>query len=69
MSKGTGDKLKGKANEIEGSTKQVVGDVTGDDNLHSDGAIDKAKGKSKEALGGAKNALEKAGDKLKDAVD
>ena len=68
MSKGTGDKLEGKANEIEGSTKQGIGRVMGDDNIHSDGAIDKAKGKGKEALGGAKDMVETAGDKLGDAV-
>ena len=67
MSRGTGDKLEGKANELEGSIKQGVGNVTHDDNIHSDGAIDKAKGKGKGVLGGTKNTLEKVGDKLEDA--
>ena len=69
MSRGTGDKLEGKANELEGSIKQGVGKVMGDDNIHSDGAIDKAKGKGKGLLGGVKDMGERSDDKLEDAVD
>ena len=69
MPSGTGDKLGGKANELEGSVKRGVGTATGDEDLRSDGTIDQAKGKGKEVLGGAKDTLDKAGDKLKDAVD
>ena len=69
MSRGTGDKLAGKANELEGRLKQAVAHVTGDDNLHADGAIDKAKGKAKAIRGAVKDMAERSDDRLEASLE
>jgi uncharacterized protein YjbJ (UPF0337 family) len=48
--------------EAEGRVKEAVGDLTDDDDLRREGKIDRAQGK-------AKDAVEDAGDKVKDALD
>jgi uncharacterized protein YjbJ (UPF0337 family) len=48
--------------EAEGRVKEAVGDLTDDDDLQREGKIDRAQGK-------AKDAIEDAGDKVKDALD
>ncbi len=50
------DKLKNKAQELEGEAKQKVGDATGDDSLQAEGTKDKVSGN-----------LKQAGEKVKDA--
>jgi uncharacterized protein YjbJ (UPF0337 family) len=55
MSNGKTDKMKGRA-------KEAVGDLTDDDDLKHEGKVDKASGTIKEKV-------DKAGDKLKDAVN
>ncbi|MGH9300540.1 MAG: CsbD family protein [Acidimicrobiales bacterium] len=48
------DKLKGKA-------KEAAGDLTGDSALKREGKVDRA-------IGSVRDAVDKAGDKVKDAV-
>jgi uncharacterized protein YjbJ (UPF0337 family) len=51
------DKVKNKAQEIEGRAKQVVGSATGDESTRREGRMDEAKGNVKQA-----------GEKVKDAL-
>ena len=48
--------------EVEGRIKEAAGDLTGDDELQREGKLDQASGK-------AKDVIEDAADKAKDAVD
>ena len=50
------------ADEIKGRAKQAAGDITGKDDLKHEGAVDKAVGK-------AKDVVDTAGDKAKEAVE
>lgn len=45
--------------EAKGRFKEAAGDVTGDEDLQNEGKIDKA-------VGGVKDAADKAADKVKD---
>ncbi len=49
------------ADEMEGRVKRAVGEITGDDDLKREGAVDKGTGKAKEAV-------YEAGDKMKDVL-
>ena len=53
--------MAGGTDEAKGRIKKAVGELTGDDNLKREGAIDKASGKVKEAT-------EKIADKARGAV-
>ena len=57
------DRIKGVGNQIKGSVKEAVGNVTGDAKLQAEGAADKAKGKVQNAVGGVKDAARDAADK------
>ena len=65
----TEDKARGTGNDAAGNVKQVVGKVTGNEQLEGEGKAQEAKGEAQKALGNAKdaagNVLEKAGDALK----
>jgi uncharacterized protein YjbJ (UPF0337 family) len=52
----------GKFDEMKGQAKEAVGDLTDDDDLKNEGKVDKASGS-------AKDKLDKAADKVKDAVN
>lgn len=56
------DRISGAANQVKGSIKQGVGELTGDTKLQGEGMADKAKGKAQSTVGGAKDAV-------RDAVD
>jgi uncharacterized protein YjbJ (UPF0337 family) len=58
MSDGTGDKIRGTFEETKGDVKQGVGDLTGDDRLKGEGALDEAKGKAQNLLGDLKDKVE-----------
>lgn len=58
MTDGTGDKIRGTLEETKGEVKQGVGDLTGDDRLKSEGALDEAKGKAQNLLGDIKDKVE-----------
>ena len=61
---GTGDKIKGKANEAIGNVKQAVGKATGSEKMQADGAKQELKGEAQQALGNAKDAVKNRVDKL-----
>ncbi len=52
----------GKTDEAKGRTKEAAGALTGDDGLKREGKVDRATGDVKEKL-------DKASDKVKDAVN
>ncbi len=43
----------GSADETKGRLKEAAGDLTGDEDLKNEGKVDKASGKTKDAIGGA----------------
>lgn len=51
----------GKADDLKGRTKEAVGALTGDDDLKREGKVDRA-------AGGAKEKLDDAVDKVRDAL-
>jgi uncharacterized protein YjbJ (UPF0337 family) len=51
------DRIKGSAQQAKGTVKEVVGKVTGDAKLESEGKGDKAAGKIQNAVGGLKDTL------------
>lgn len=53
MSDGSADKLKGRV-------KEAAGDLTGDQELKDEGKVDRASGKTKDAVGGAADKVKKA---------
>jgi uncharacterized protein YjbJ (UPF0337 family) len=53
--------MSGKADEMKGRVKEAAGAITDDDKLRHEGKIDQAAGKTKQAV-------DKAVDKVKDAV-
>ena len=55
-----GDEIKNK-DDAKGRVKEAAGDITGDNDLKREGKVDRATGK-------ARDGLEKAADKVKDAL-
>jgi uncharacterized protein YjbJ (UPF0337 family) len=55
-----GDEIRNK-DDAKGRVKEAAGDLTGNDDLKREGKVDQAAGKAKEGL-------EKAADKVKDAL-
>ena len=51
------DRIKGSAQQAKGGVKEVVGKVTGDSKLESEGKGDKVAGKIQNAVGGLKDTL------------
>ena len=60
------DEVEGKYEQVKGSVKEGLGNITGDDDLRDEGAADKLKGDVQEGWGGAKR---KVGDALEDVGD
>lgn len=54
--------------KAKGKVKQAVGDLTGNEELKSEGERDEAKGKIKGAVEDVKHAVRDAGQAIKDAV-
>jgi uncharacterized protein YjbJ (UPF0337 family) len=55
------DRVEGIAKQMKGSVKEAAGKVTGDAKLQAKGKADKVAGKVQNAVGGAKDAVRKAG--------
>jgi uncharacterized protein YjbJ (UPF0337 family) len=55
----TTDKIKSKAQEMAGKTKEKTGEATGDDELRGEGQSDQAKGNVKQAGENVKDAFRK----------
>jgi uncharacterized protein YjbJ (UPF0337 family) len=51
------DRIKGSAQQVNGTVKELAGKVTGDAKLQSEGKADKAAGKVRNAIGGVKDSL------------
>jgi uncharacterized protein YjbJ (UPF0337 family) len=51
------DRVKGAATRTGGKIKQAAGDLTGDTKMQAEGRMDQAKGKARNAMGSAKDAL------------
>lgn len=51
------DRIKGMAEQAKGNVKETIGKVVGDKKLETEGKVDKLKGKVRNAVGGAKDAL------------
>ena len=52
--------VKGAADKAKGAMKDAAGKLTGDTKLQSEGKIDKAKGRARQAVGDAKDAARDA---------
>nr|WP_314490699.1 CsbD family protein [uncultured Pseudomonas sp.] len=55
---GTGDKIKGAANEVVGKGKQAVGNATDNDKLKAEGTAQEVKGKGQKVVGDVKDAAD-----------
>ena len=60
------DELEGKAEQLKGKVKQGVGNMTGDEALQDEGAVDEAAGDVQEGYGRARR---KVGEALDDIAD
>ncbi len=54
--------------DLKGRAKEAAGDLTDNDDLQREGKVDQASGKTKEAIGGAKDKAEDAVDTVKDKL-
>lgn len=57
--------LKGTAQKIEGSIKDAVGNLTGNEKLQAEGKADKAAGAARQAVGDVKDAGRNVSDAFK----
>jgi uncharacterized protein YjbJ (UPF0337 family) len=51
------DRVKGVAQQQRGAVKEGVGKILGDEKMKAEGKMDKAAGKVRNAVGGAKDAI------------
>jgi len=58
------NRVQGAFDKAKGAVKEGLGNLTGDDKLKAEGLADKAKGKGESAIGGAKDAVRDAANKL-----
>jgi uncharacterized protein YjbJ (UPF0337 family) len=54
------DELEGKADTLKGKIKQAAGNLTDDPDLHDEGVVDEAAGKTQDALGRARRKVGEA---------
>ena len=60
--------MAGKTDQVEGKAKEAVGDLTGDQDLKSEGKADRQAGEVKEKVGKAEEKVDEAIDKVKGVV-
>jgi len=58
------DRIAGSAKQAKGAIKKAVGKATGDSKLENEGAADEVAGKVQNTVGGAKDAMRKALNKI-----
>ena len=58
------NRVQGAWDKTKGAVKEGVGKMTGDEKLQGEGMADKAKGKAESAVGGAKDTVRDAADKI-----
>jgi uncharacterized protein YjbJ (UPF0337 family) len=51
------DRVEGSAKQVKGNVKEGIGEVTGDAKLKSEGTADKVAGKVQNTVGGIKDSL------------
>ena len=51
------ERIKGSAQQHKGAAKEGLGKILGDEKLKTEGKMDKAEGKVRNAVGGAKDAI------------
>jgi uncharacterized protein YjbJ (UPF0337 family) len=60
--------MAGKTDQVKGKAKEAVGDLTGDQDLKSEGKADRQAGEVKEKVGKAEEKVDEAIDKVKSVV-
>jgi uncharacterized protein YjbJ (UPF0337 family) len=60
--------MAGKADQIKGKAKEAVGDLTGNNDLKSEGEADRRVGEAKEKVGKVEEKVEGVIDKAKEAL-
>jgi len=60
--------MAGKTDQVKGKAKEAVGDLTGDQDLKSEGKADRQAGEVKEKVGKAEEKVDEAIDKVKGVV-
>ena len=60
--------MAGKADQMKGKAKEAVGDLTGNEDLKSEGKADRHAGEAKEKVGKVEEKVEEVIDKAKDVV-
>ena len=58
------NRVEGAWDKAKGAVKESIGKMTGDEKLQGEGMADKAKGKAESAVGGAKDTVRDAADKI-----
>ena len=58
------DRVSGAFDQAKGAIKAGIGNLSGDAKLQAEGEADKVKGKAESAVGGAKDAVREAADKI-----
>jgi uncharacterized protein YjbJ (UPF0337 family) len=58
------DRVAGAANQVKGAVKEGVGNLTGDQKMQAEGQADKLQGKAQSTIGGAKDTVRDAADKI-----
>lgn len=62
------DQLKGQAKQTLGQVKQSLGSLVGNERLEAEGRLDRIEGAGDRVKGEVKQAVEQAGDKLRETV-
>ncbi len=62
-------RLSGKTDQVKGRGKEAVGSLTGDEDLKTEGKIDRRAGETKEKLGDAKKKIDEVVDKADEKVE
>ncbi len=60
---------KGFTNQVMGKAKKLVGEMTGDKHLETEGVLDQVVGKSKEVVSTARDVLEEVAEKVQNNMD
>ena len=62
------DELEGKAKALKGKVKQAAGDLTDNQELHDEGVVDEAAGKTQDAFGRGRRKVGEAIKQVGDAI-
>ena len=58
------NRVEGAWDKAKGAVKDAAGTITGDEKLQAEGKADKLKGKTESVVGGAKDSVRDAADKI-----